>query len=180
VIAQTVLAAFALALAIASLLWQAWTYQRSGSRFLVEAQIGLLLRPGLIRIGGLVTYSEEPPGGYGDPGPDEDMVMITTVRNIGRLDGTIVSWRIRAGGQTLGPGRNLFGDNPPVRVSSDDRLILVCDLRSVQGLLNISRAGIEVRGGPVRRGRSWRPARANSSSPGHWSSLTSWAKSLDP
>ena len=67
VIAQTVLAAFALALAIASLLWQAWTYQRSGSRFLVEAQIGVLLRPGPNRIGGLVTYSEEPPGGYGDP-----------------------------------------------------------------------------------------------------------------
>jgi hypothetical protein len=44
------------------------------------------------------------PGGYGDPGPDADMVMITTVRNIGRLDGTIVSWGIRAGGQTLGPG----------------------------------------------------------------------------
>ena len=98
-------------------------------------------------MGGLVTYSEEPPGGYGDPGPDADMVMITTVRNIGRLDGTIVSWGIRAGGQTLGPGRNLFGDDPPARVSHDDRLILVCDLRSVQGLLNPSRAGIEVRSG---------------------------------
>lgn len=46
VIAQTVLAAFALALAIASLLWQAWTYQHSGSRFTVQAQIGLLLKPG--------------------------------------------------------------------------------------------------------------------------------------
>ena len=114
-IAQTVLTVFALALAIASLLWQAWTYQHSGSRFIVQAQIGLLLKPGPNRIGGLVTYNEEPPGGFGDPGPDAEIVMITTVRNIGRLDGTIVSWRIRAGGQTLGPGRNLFGDEPPAR-----------------------------------------------------------------
>jgi hypothetical protein len=147
VIAQTVLTAFALALAIASLLWQAWTYQHSGSRFTMQAQIGLLLKPGPNRVGGLITYSEKPPGGYGDPGPDADMVMITTVRNIGRLDGTIVSWAIRAGGRRLGPGRNLFGDNPPARVSHDDRLIMVCDLRSVQGLLNLSGAGIEVRSG---------------------------------
>jgi hypothetical protein len=35
-----------------------------------------------------------------------------------------------------------------MRVSHDDRLILVCDLRSVQGLLSVSRAGIEVRSEP--------------------------------
>ena len=96
-------------------------------------------------------------------------MIIATVRNIGRLDGTIVSWR--SGRAVRRSGRAATCSViTRLHASAPMRLILVCDLRSVQGLLNISSAGIEVRRGAREAGRSWRPVRAKSSSPGRWSS----------
>jgi hypothetical protein len=162
--AQTVIAVVALLLAILSLLWQAWTYQRSGSRFTVEAAFGFLLPEGK----GLVSYGDVPPReSFADRAPRTgQMVIICRVRNTGRLAGTVVAWQIATEGKlsitpdrnlsgeklaavdadsrielvSITPGRNLFGENLPATVGADGRIQLVCDYSLVRDLADLASA----------------------------------------
>lgn len=132
--AQTTIAALGLVLAIVSLVWQAITYTRSGSRFAVDIHFGALGPGGLVRQTGTgpPDFARLAAQGFTEP------VIIATVRNIGRLSGTVVSWSIDNGPMAYVPTQNLIGENVPLRIDHEDKRDLVVELSPIRATVDIN------------------------------------------